>query len=636
MIVYSSKNASVQFGGETVLENINITINEKDRIGIIGPNGAGKTTFIKMLLGKVQPETGEVYSASHFTNGYLTQNSSLDSESTVMQEFLKTFSELIEIEEEISECEKALADASHDESVKLSQKISTLYERYVNGGGNTYKSRITGILKGLKFPEETFDITISSLSGGQKTRLALGKIILRRPDIMILDEPTNHLDTESIEWLESELKSFSGTLIIISHDRYFLENTVNKTLVIEHNTAKLYNAPYSKYTELRKADVEYQTRCYIQQQKEIARIEGIIENQRKWNREKNIVTAESWQKKLDKMVLIDKPDADYAPPSIKFEVETLGGENILEISGLGFAFPDKELFKGLNFNLFRGEHTFIKGPNGCGKSTLLKILTGHINDYAGNFKYGHNIKWSYYSQDFSDLNEEKTVIDEVFDYANKRYFEEHAGKAYFHDILEIRNALAAFGFIGDDVFKKISVLSGGEKARVALLKMSYDNASLLILDEPTNHLDIQSREVLEDALLKFEGTIIAVSHDRYFVSKIAKQFIDMGNCNNNKALSAGEKSVDSEPSNAKMSYLQSKEEKAKKRRLKALMAKLEKQIAEAEESIAKIDTELENPVVAGDFSKVSELAKQREELSQKLDELTEQYFNSSEELEELK
>ncbi|MBQ8164605.1 MAG: ABC-F family ATP-binding cassette domain-containing protein [Clostridia bacterium] len=635
MIIYSCKNASVSFGGETILENLNITVNEKDRIGIIGPNGAGKTTFIKMLLGINQPESGEVYSTSRFSYGYLTQNSSLDSDSTVMQEFLKSFSDLIELEKEIATCENMLSAASHDEAIALSQKLSGLYEKHVNGGGNTYRSRIIGILKGLKFPEESFDLTISSLSGGQKTRLALGQIILSQPDIMILDEPTNHLDTESIEWLESELKSFNGTLIVISHDRYFLENTVSKTLIIEHNTAKLYNAPYSKYIELRKADTEYQQRCYIQQQKEIARIEGIIENQRKWNREKNIVTAESWQKKLDKMVLIDKPEADYTPPSINFDVETPGGENVLEIKNLGFAFPDKELFKDLNLNLFRGEHAFIKGPNGCGKSTLLKIITGHINDYAGSYKYGHNIKWSYYSQDFSDLNSENTVIDEVFEYANKRYFVEHAGKSYFHDILEIRNALAAFGFTGDDVFKKISVLSGGEKARVALLKISYDNASLLILDEPTNHLDIQSREALEEALLRFEGTIIAVSHDRYFVSKIAKQFIDMAATSAKQAVHELKKSTVSEPSEAKTSYLQAKEEKAKKRKLETLFNKLEIQITETEDELSKIDTQLADPAISSDFSKLSELTAERETLSDKLDKLTEQYFGVSEELEKL-
>lgn len=406
-IIFNCKNISCAFADKTVLENVNITVSEKDRIGIIGANGCGKTTFLKILLGRDDIAfTGEVITASDVTVGYIEQNAGAsDSKKTVIEEFTSIFGNLTELEKQITASEDRLGaeKLSDDEAEELSGRISRLYEAYVSGGGNTYKSRITGILKGLKFDEEIQRLPVYALSGGQKTRLALGKILLTQPDVMILDEPTNHLDLESIEWLEEALRSFSGTLLIISHDRHFLENTVTKTLVIENGEARLYNAPYGKYTELRKADKEYIQKCYNQQQKEIARIKDIIKTQRMWNREKNIVTAESWQKKLDKMDVIENPNKEQRLPAIEFETETRGGNEVLTVTELGFSFPGKELFCGLNLKLMRNERLFIKGPNGCGKSTLLKILTNQLDATSGTFKLGANICISYYSQDFAEL-----------------------------------------------------------------------------------------------------------------------------------------------------------------------------------------------------------------------------------------
>jgi ATP-binding cassette subfamily F protein 3 len=374
MIIFNCKNICCSFADRTVLENIDLTVFEKDRIGIIGANGCGKTTFLKILMENDEIQySGEITRASDITVGYIEQSAGAsDSRLTVEDEMLSVFEKLINLEQAISKAEAELRreGLSGEEQITLSGRLSRMYDEYVTNGGNTFRSRITGILKGLKFDENTSKLPVSELSGGQKTRLALGKTLLKEPDVMILDEPTNHLDLESIEWLEDALKSYNGTLLIISHDRHFLENTVNKTFIIENCEGKLYNAPYSKYTELRKADLEYQEKCYRQQQKEIARIKDIIKTQRMWNREKNIVTAESWQKKLDRMDIIDKPFQEDNLPIIDFATETRGGNEVLMLENLGFSFPDKDLFKGVNLKLMRGERLFIKGPNGYGGTIL--------------------------------------------------------------------------------------------------------------------------------------------------------------------------------------------------------------------------------------------------------------------------
>lgn len=613
MIVYSCDKLGISFSGEAILENINIAINEKDRIGIVGDNGAGKTTFIKLLTGELLPTDGSVMRYSKITQdlGYLPQRAQLVSSNNVYDEFLCTYSDLIEEEERISELENKLKTCSEEEALVISNKLNALYDHFVKTDGLTYKSRIESILIGLGFTKNMWHLNIDELSGGQKTRLALGKLILKQPKVLILDEPTNHLDEESILWLEEEILSFKGTLLVISHDRMFLDAVTNKTLLIENTGAYLYNAPYTKYIELRNHDLQYQERCYKQQQKQIAKIEAFIEKQRQWNREKNIIAAESRIKQLEKMTIIEKPDERDNTPEISFDIDVMGGKEVLNVKCLTFAFPDKELFKGLSFEVRRGEKVFIKGPNGCGKSTLLKIITGNLIQTAGEYKIGANIKFSYYAQDLSTLNDDNTIFDEVYDYANN-------GRLAVELItpVKIRKALAAFGFRGEDVFKKISTLSGGEKSRVALLKIVYDRASLLILDEPTNHLDIKTREVLENALLNYEGTLIAVSHDRYFVNKIATKEINIPEyCD---CISVCEKK---EQSNAGDEYRKNKEEKAKIKKAQNQFQKLEKEAEKLCEEIENIDKELVDPAKASDYEGLNELYKNKVELNEKLDEI---------------
>lgn len=613
MIVYSCDKLGISFSGEAILENINIAINEKDRIGVVGDNGAGKTTFIKLLTGELLPTDGSVMRYSKITQdlGYLPQRAQLVSSNNVYDEFLCTYSDLIEEEERISELENKLKTCSQEDALVISNKLNALYDHFVKTDGLTYKSRIESILIGLGFTKNMWHLNIDELSGGQKTRLALGKLILKQPKVLILDEPTNHLDEESILWLEEEILSFKGTLLVISHDRMFLDAVTNKTLLIENTGAYLYNAPYTKYIELRNHDLQYQERCYKQQQKQIAKIKAFIEKQRQWNREKNIIAVESRIKQLEKMTIIEKPDERDNTPEISFDIDVMGGKEVLNVKSLTFAFPDKELFKGLSFEVRRGEKVFIKGPNGCGKSTLLKIITGNLIQTAGEYKIGANIKFSYYAQDLSTLNDDNTIFDEVYDYANN-------GRLAVELItpVKIRKALAAFGFRGEDVFKKISTLSGGEKSRVALLKIVYDRASLLILDEPTNHLDIKTREVLENALLNYEGTLIAVSHDRYFVNKIATKEINIPEyCD---CISVCEKK---EQSNAGDEYRKNKEEKAKIKKAQNQLQKLEKEAEKLCEEIENIDKELVDPAKASDYEGLNELYKNKVELNEKLDEI---------------
>lgn len=613
MIVYSCEKMGLSFNGEPIFENVNITINEKDRIGIVGDNGAGKTTFIKILLEEHIPTEGNVHKYAKLTSdfGYLPQNAGLVSELTVYDEFLSAYSDLIEEEKRIAAIEKSLNNCTEEEAMVLSNKLNVLYDHFTKNDGLTYKSRIESILCGLGFNRDMWNLNISELSGGQKTRLALGKIILRGPKVLILDEPTNHLDSESVMWLEEELKAFNGTLLVISHDRCFLDVVTNKTMLIENTGAYLYNAPYSKYTELRNHDIAYQERCYKQQQKQIAKIQAFIEKQRQWNRERNIIAAESRLKQLEKMTIIDKPTEINNTPEIVFEIEKLGGKEVLDVDNLTFAFPEKELFRGLTFQVRRGEKVFIQGPNGCGKSTFLKIITGNLSATEGKFTIGANTTFSYYAQDLSTLDENKTIFDEIYDHANK-------GRQAINLItpVKIRKALAAFGFRGEDVFKSISKLSGGEKSRVALLKIVYDRSSLLILDEPTNHLDIKTREVLENALEQFEGTLIAVSHDRYFTQKLATKEISIPDY----CVQVNEEER-KENNTAGEIYRKNKEEKAKIKKAETQKKKLEKEAEDTYAELEEIENALASPENSSDYEGLNELYSKKVSLENRIEEI---------------
>lgn len=614
MILYSCENMGLHFAGEAILEQIDLTIYEKDRIGIIGDNGAGKTTLIKILRGEYAPTEGSVFRYGKITSdaGYLPQNAGLHSDLAVYDEFISAYSALIRQEEEISGLEEALKHCTEEEAIKLADKLHTLYDQFVKQDGLTYRNRIESILKGLGFSETMWTLQVDSLSGGQKTRLALGKIILKQPKVLILDEPTNHLDAESIRWLEEELKEYKGTLLVISHDRCFLDTVTTKTLLIENGGAYLYPAPYSKYTELRNRDKLYLERCYKQQQRQIAKIEAFIEKQRQWNRERNIIAAESRLKQLEKMTILEKPSESDNTPAIRFEIETMGGKEVLDVRNLTFAYPGRELFRDLSFQVRRGEKVFIQGPNGCGKSTLLKVLTGNLAATAGIFKIGANIRYSYYAQDLSTLQEELSIFDEVYEHANR-------GRTAVNLISpgKIRNALAAFGFKGEDVFKPIGKLSGGEKSRVAILKMSYDRSSLLLFDEPTNHLDIKTREVLENALSEFEGTMLAISHDRYFTQKLATRVINIPDyCG-----SSAEEETFPDSKNAGNTYRQEKEERARLRKQETQKIKLEKEAEEICGKLDNIEKELADPQNASNFEALNRLFEEKVCLNQRMEEI---------------
>ncbi len=513
MISVNCENLSLSFGAETVLENVSFALNEGDKLGIIGVNGAGKSSLFAMITGKYQPTSGEVFISKGKTVGILEQNIEYDSSRTILDEAINTFSDLLETEKELENLRMISEQTGSEADAK---RYSDCQERFTAGGGYEFRGRCRGILKKLSLPEELWDKPVSSLSGGQKTRLSLACLLLRDPDIILLDEPTNHLDTDALFWLESYLKASRKTILVISHDRYFLDSVVNRILEIENKKSRIWNGNYTGYVNQKAIDREIQERHYVNQQREIKRIEAYIGQQRRWNRERNIIAAESRQKLLDKMERVERPEA--LPDRIRMTFDSSGesGNDVMSVRGLAKSYPGKALFDSVSFEVKKHDRLFICGKNGCGKSTLIKILAGRIPPDKGFASLGYNVKIGYYDQENQDLHPNNTVIDELWN--------------AYPTMTEttVRNALALFLFRGDDISKKVSVLSGGEKARLTLARLMLSKMNLLILDEPTNHLDINSREVLENALSGFDGTIIAVSHDRYFINKLATRILDFG------------------------------------------------------------------------------------------------------------
>lgn len=513
MISVNCENLSLSFGAETVLENVSFALNEGDKLGIIGVNGAGKSSLFAMITGKYQPTSGEVFISKGKTVGILEQNIEYDSSRTILDEAINTFSDLLETEKELENL-RAVSELTGSEAD--AKRYADCQESFTSGGGYEFRGRCKGILKKLSLPEALWDKPVSSLSGGQKTRLSLACLLLRDPDIILLDEPTNHLDTDALFWLESYLKASRKTILVISHDRYFLDSVVNRILEIENKKSRIWNGNYTGYVNQKAIDREIQERHYVNQQREIKRIEAYIGQQRRWNRERNIIAAESRQKLLDKMERVERPEA--LPDRIRMTFDSSGesGNDVMSVRGLAKSYPGKALFDSVSFEVKKHDRLFICGKNGCGKSTLIKILAGRISPDKGFASLGYNVKIGYYDQENQDLHPNNTVIDELWN--------------AYPTMTEttVRNALALFLFRGDDILKKVSVLSGGEKARLTLARLMLSKMNLLILDEPTNHLDINSREVLENALSGFDGTIIAVSHDRYFINKLATRILDFG------------------------------------------------------------------------------------------------------------
>ncbi|VYU56203.1 ATP-binding cassette domain-containing protein [Clostridium paraputrificum] len=630
MIVLSCKNISKSYGIDEILKDVTLSINEGDRVGIIGANGEGKSTLFKILSKQLSFDDGEIFIDKNKTLGYLAQHLDLDTKNTIYNEMLLVFSDLTRLEEKLLDLENKMNEPYDESKADYHNKIindyNTSQELYSHRGGYTYKGEINKVLKGLGFSEEDFDKEISKLSGGQKTRVALCKLLLLSPDILLLDEPTNHLDLEAIEWLEEYLKSYKGTILVISHDRFFLDSVTNRTFQVINGHVNCYNASYTKFLELREKDYESQLKAYNLQQAEIKRQEAIIEKFRSFNREKSIRAAESREKALDRMEKIDAPDEEKGPAKIKFETSVKSGYDVLHVEKLSKSFGDKHLFSNLSLDLKRGEKIALIGENGRGKTTFFNILMDKIKADSGVKVLGTNVNIGYYDQEQSNLCEDKTIIDEVWD-----DFPELTTS-------QVRGALATFLFTGEDVFKTINKLSGGEKCRINLLKLMLSRSNLLLLDEPTNHLDILSREALEEAILSYDGTLIVISHDRYFLNKVINRIVELqeegtteylGNYSYyvEKKLNPLRFETYEELANGK-TKTQLKEEKRKKREMekkekakKLQIKKLEDEISKNEELLLSLQEDLCKEEIYSNPSESERVNKEIRILEEKIEDL---------------
>ncbi|RII32203.1 ABC transporter ATP-binding protein [Clostridium chromiireducens] len=638
MIVLSCKNICKSYGIDTILKDITFSINEGDKVGIIGSNGEGKTTLFRILSKELAQDEGEVFIDRNRSLGYLAQHLALDTCNTIYEEMLLVFEDLQKLEKKIADLELKMNEPYDEKNASYHEKnikdYGMAHDLYENRGGYTYKGEISRVVKGLGFIEEDFNKSISTLSGGQKTRVALCKLLLLKPDILLLDEPTNHLDLEAIEWLEEYLKAYKGTVIVISHDRFFLDSVTTSTFQVINGHVNCYNAPYTKSLELMKKDYDAKLKAYNLQQAEIKRQEAIIEKFRSFNREKSIKAAESREKALDKMELVDAPDKEKSASKIEFEASVKSGYDVLHLEKLAKSYGDKKLFSNLSFDLKRGEKVALIGENGRGKTTLFNIIMDKVKSDSGVKVLGVNVNVGYYDQEQSNLNLDKTVLNEVWD-----DFPELTTS-------ELRGFLGSFLFRGDDVFKEINKLSGGERCRVNLLKLMLSKSNLLLLDEPTNHLDIPSREALEEAILSYDGTLIVISHDRYFLNKVINRILELEENGVNEylgnytyytekkknpqrfetyeSLATGKTKTQINEEKKKKKALE-KEAKAKQNEIKMI----ESRITENEEVLEKLQEELckeevySNPVESGRVNKeIKAIEESIEKLYEKWEELS--------------
>ena len=634
-MILSCQGISKSFGEKVILEDASFHIEEREKAALIGNNGAGKTTLLRIIMEEIHADAGQVVLAKDKRIGYLAQYQDVQGHLSVYEELLSTKQYIIDMEERLRAMEVQMKNASGEELDRLMNSYTRLTHEFELENGYAYKSELMGVLNGLGFTEEDFTKQVATLSGGQKTRVALGKLLISKPDILLLDEPTNHLDMESIAWLETYLLNYPGAVFIVSHDRYFLDKVVTKVIEIDAGQVRMYAGNYSAYAEKKAQLRDAQYKAYLNQQREIKHQEAVIVKLKSFNREKSIKRAESHEKMLNKIQRIDKPIEVQSQMRLSLEPRVVSGNDVLTVEDLAKSFPQQKLFSNISFQIKRGERVALIGNNGTGKTTMLKILNGLLDADAGSFSLGAKVQIGYYDQEHHVLHAEKTIFEEISD--------------TYPTLTEtqIRNMLAAFLFTGDDVFKVISSLSGGERGRVSLAKLMLSEANFLILDEPTNHLDIASKEILEEALNSYTGTVLYVSHDRYFINQTATRILDLTNQSvvnyigdydyylekkeeltekyAPTAQEATEEAKEETPSEGKLTWQQQKEEQARKRKQENELKKVEKRIEELETRDKEIDDTLVLPDVCTNVGRCAELSREKDKIQAELEELYEKW-----------
>ena len=632
-MILSCNNISKSFGTDVIIKSCSFNIEDHEKAAIVGINGAGKSTLLKIITGEEPADTGIVTLAKDKTLGYLAQQQDLQSDRSIYDELLSVKQYILDMESELRHIEAAMNNASGDELESLMNRYTNLNHEFEMNNGYAYKSEITGVLKGLGFAEEDFSLHVNTLSGGQKTRISLGKLLLSKPDIIMLDEPTNHLDMDSISWLENYLLNYSGAVLIVAHDRYFLDKIVSKIIEIDNGDCTVFSGNYTDYASKKAILRNMKLKEYLNQQRDIKHQEEVIAKLKQFNREKSIKRAESREKMLDKIEVVDKPVELNTKMNIKLEPSVVSGNDVLTVTDLTKSFDGNTLFNNINFEIKRGERVALIGNNGTGKTTILKLINGIIQPDSGSIYLGAKVAIGYYDQEHHVLDPDKTLFQEIQD--------------AYPDLnnTQIRNTLAAFLFTDDDVFKYIRDLSGGERGRVSLAKLMLSNANLLILDEPTNHLDIVSKEILENALNSYTGTVLYVSHDRYFINATATRIIELTNQSivnyignydyylekkdiltakafpdTNTDISSSEKVKDS-----KISWQQSREEQNRLKKKKNDLKRTEERIADIEKRIEDIDTEYSDPSIGSNTARLMELHNESTKLKKELDELYEHW-----------
>ncbi len=641
-MILNATNISKSFGSNEIIKDATFLVNEHEKVAIVGVNGAGKTTLLKILTGEESADSGSITLAKDAKLGYLRQINNVDSALSIIDELYTVIEPILNMEKRMSQMQEDMKHLTGSELEELYSSYTALTHSYELMDGYAAKSRVVGILKGLGFEEIDFDRKINTLSGGQKTRVFLAKLLLEEPDIILLDEPTNHLDLRSIEWLESYLLNYKGAVIIVSHDRYFLDKIVSKVIDIENGNVQMYLGNYTDFSNKKQMLLDAKMKEYLNQQQEIKHQEAVITKLKQFNREKSIKRAESRQKQLEKIERVEAPQTYSENMRLSLDISKESGKDVLTVQNLSKSFDHKKLFWDINFEIKRGERVAIIGDNGTGKTTLLKIINGLLEPDTGEVIYGSNVSVAYYDQEHQVLHMDKTLFDELSD-----TYPEMTNT-------QIRNILAAFLFTGEDVYKKIADLSGGERGRVSLVKLMLSKANFLLLDEPTNHLDIVSKDVLENALNNFPGTVCYVSHDRYFINKTATRILDLtenrllnyiGNYDyyiekreaveeaaNLTNTEQAEKPAD--VSESKKEWIDNKTALAQKKKVKNALNKCEKEISEIEDKLQAVDEEFSNPENASNVGKLMELQKQKESLEKRLDKLMEDWEELTLQMEE--